>query len=403
MDFKNELTDKIMKDIKNHNEVLIKITTDNSNIGVIGSFVDSQNYIYMANDRIASMLGYDSVKDMICHTKGVLFNIIHKDDLNKLLSIIDNDIYIGKEYELNYRMKCKDGSFIWVKDKGKIVNTEENKLAIICFCTFLSKIDINSDSMAINPLVELLDESPQVIQIIDSDTLEILYANKTANEYTKTIDISYLPKNCYRHILDNNTFETSNDKTTFIVKTKKIIWEGKEAFVVFATDITEVANLRNKFKELSVLDPLTGFYNRNYQILYDLENQELLPAAYFVCDCNNLKNTNDMYGHEAGDKYIIETSKLIKKVMPQTAVNIRTGGDEFLSIVSNCDETKAKEIVNELNIKQQEIKKEIPYFDLACGYKIRTSLEVSEKEIIDQADSLMYNDKKQKKEFMKKI
>ena len=116
-----------------------------------------------------------------------------------------------------------------------------------------------------------------------------------------------------------------------------------------------------------------------------------------MCDCNNLKDVNDHFGHGAGDIYIKETAGIMKHVLPEDGICIRWGGDEFLLIIQNCDEDACKKLIEEMEEQQKIKKKEIPYMEIAIGYQVRSNLRQNEEEVIKAADKNMYEDKKRKK------
>ena len=55
-------------------------------------------------------------------------------DREQVLKDIGGEYYEGLTYETTYRMPRKDGSWFWTVDKGKVIRTEEGKLAIISAC-----------------------------------------------------------------------------------------------------------------------------------------------------------------------------------------------------------------------------------------------------------------------------
>lgn len=163
------------------------------------------------------------------------------------------------------------------------------------------------------------------------------------------------------------------------------------------SDVTELMSLKKKFESLTFFDPLTGVYNRNYFLKYNFDRLNVLPCAYIVCDCNDLKGVNDRLGHNAGDTYIKETAALLKEVLPENGICIRWGGDEFMMIIPSCEEEVCKKIIDDLERKQDLRKRELPYLEIAVGYAVRHDLLQKENEVIKLADQVMYEDKKRKK------
>lgn len=158
--------------------------------------------------------------------------------------------------------------------------------------------------------------------------------------------------------------------------------------------MTELENLRKKYQELSLCDPMTGAYNRNYTFECDFDREECLPCSYIFCDCNNLKKINDNYGHDMGDKYIMEAFHILKECMKSQSTIIRWGGDEFLVITPNCGGKEHEELLQEMETAQQKLSELKPGMGLAIGGMVRETMEIPESVVMKQADQKMYENKK---------
>ena len=94
--------------------------------------------------------------------------------------------------------------------------------------------------------------------------------------------------------------------------------------------------------EMANTDALTGIKNRlAFEKAEEHMNEEIKagtisPFSIAIFDLNNLKKTNDKYGHEAGDALICEASKLICETFTHSPV-YRIGGDEFAVILLGAD------------------------------------------------------------------
>lgn len=88
-------------------------------------------------------------------------------------------------------------------------------------------------------------------------------------------------------------------------------------------------------------DPITGVRNRtSYEETMAYYVKALKPGHRFglgIVDLNNLKRINDRYGHERGDLYISESSRVICETFPHCPI-FRIGGDEFAIIFDGADE-----------------------------------------------------------------
>ena len=150
-------------------------------------------------------------------------------------------------------------------------------------------------------------------------------------------------------------------------------------------------------------DPLTNVRNANAyseaKAAYDkkLKDGQIANFGVVVFDLNNLKTVNDTQGHEAGDKYIQDSCKLICSVFKHSPV-YRIGGDEFVAILTNEDYINRDSLLAQFNqrIDQNQINAG-PV--VAAGM----SLFVAEKDscyekVFERADVMMYARKKELKQ-----
>ncbi|WP_110299786.1 putative bifunctional diguanylate cyclase/phosphodiesterase [Blastomonas natatoria] len=87
-------------------------------------------------------------------------------------------------------------------------------------------------------------------------------------------------------------------------------------------------------KTLAVTDPLTGCLNRraigeaSANLIAQAARRDM-TVAYLMIDLDNFKNINDIQGHDAGDKVLVEVAQRLKATMPPNSHVARLGGDEF--------------------------------------------------------------------------
>lgn len=98
--------------------------------GILGGYVAPGFPLYYVNERMLAYLGY-TYEEFVTDTKGLVMNGIHPDDLERVEQIASQAMEQDSEYEVKYRMKKKDGSYIWVSDIGKKVLAVNGKAACI--------------------------------------------------------------------------------------------------------------------------------------------------------------------------------------------------------------------------------------------------------------------------------
>jgi len=101
-----------------------------------------------------------------------------------------------------------------------------------------------------------------------------------------------------------------------------------------------------KFREESVRDPLTGLYNRN--ILDEIQGTLTRNFSLLVIDINDLKSINDTHGHAAGDAVLKDAAAIMKSLLRDDDIVVRTGGDEFLIILPFSTHSRISALTKEL-------------------------------------------------------
>ena len=164
-------------------------------------------------------------------------------------------------------------------------------------------------------------------------------------------------------------------------------------------NVTERVRLEKKVEELSIIDDLTGVYNRNY-LKYRIEEKKkklIFPFTVIMSDCNYLKKVNDQFGHEYGDILLKIVAGTLKEEMPEDSPVIRMGGDEFMILGNGVTEEKATELMANIRESLKRKSKEKIPLSLAMGSYTVQSKDFSFDEVCHEADLRMYADKKRLK------
>lgn len=166
--------------------------------------------------------------------------------------------------------------------------------------------------------------------------------------------------------------------------------------VGIVTDVTEQMRLQAELKRLTETDQLTGLFNRNFLEMRakDADLDELFPISMVVMDCNHLKETNDRYGHRAGDELIVRTAQVIKDALPSEAVAARLGGDEFIIVCRHMDEQGARELVHALKEGFEKASDGTINVEVAIGCATAEGGADSLLPTFRSADARMYEDKR---------
>ena len=159
-------------------------------------------------------------------------------------------------------------------------------------------------------------------------------------------------------------------------------------------NINKIANFANK-------DFLTGLFNRRYfyddmqGYLASLEENPM-PYAVAVIDVDGLKNINDKYGQDSGDKILKLLAKKLIDDTKSSDIAARFGGGEFCVLLKNVSQEDAVKffvglraaiVANPVNIKNESVK-----ISVSIGVTFGKS-DYNVDEILELADEALYRAK----------
>ena len=176
-------------------------------------------------------------------------------------------------------------------------------------------------------------------------------------------------------------------------------------FDAFLRNITERRRLEHSLAAQAATDPLTGLPNRRSllqtlpQAMRRVERTGR-PLALIFLDLDGFKNVNDSYGHEAGDRVLVEFARRLRKAVRETDSVARLGGDEFVVILEGlvAAEDDAGKVAAKILLASEQ-----PY-ELANGRRIPLSASVglslfspteniSAEDLLARSDEAMYRSK----------
>ena len=148
-------------------------------------------------------------------------------------------------------------------------------------------------------------------------------------------------------------------------------------------------------------DYLTGLYNRRY-FFNDMEpyfEKALKDNENFVVamiDIDDFKKVNDTYGHEVGDRVIVNLSEILISNTDQHDMVARFGGEEFCIVIKNTTTDKAVEALNRIRQAVEEFSmfcenEETLKFTISIG--VAVDHENTLNDTINQADMMLYDAK----------
>jgi len=371
------------------------------------------------NERWAEIFGY-TLEELSPISQGTWKRFVHPEDLKREY-VRDNQIY-NKEieyYDDEYRMKHKDGRWVWIHDSGKIISWTKDGRPLIISGTHT---DITERKRA----EEALKDSEEKYRLIfEHNPLGVIHFNNNGiiidcNEnFSKIIgspckvlngfDMLKLPDREFTEALINSlkgqktTYEgnykshVSGKKTNIraifdpIISDDKVVIGGIGIF----EDISEKKKKQEEILYLSYRDQLTGLYNRRFyeEELKRLDIKINLPMTIVMADVNGLKLINDSFGHVLGDELLKKVAEVIKNGCRSDDIVARLGGDEFIIILTKTDALRAEQIIKRINALALKEKVGSINISISFGYETKISEDENIQEIFKNAEDHMYRHK----------
>jgi diguanylate cyclase (GGDEF)-like protein len=162
-------------------------------------------------------------------------------------------------------------------------------------------------------------------------------------------------------------------------------------------DLAEKQVHSTLWRNLALVDPLTGLYNRRFaertlkaEIARAQRKGYALTLVLF--DLNSFKQINDRFGHAAGDLVLKEFADRLAKAVREADVAARLGGDEFMLLLTECDSSRVQSVLQRLKSIEVELMGQRIPVEFAVGWREYQRNQSSE-ELMHEADKALYSHK----------
>ncbi|ABB43501.1 diguanylate cyclase (GGDEF domain) [Sulfurimonas denitrificans DSM 1251] len=278
-------------------------------------------------------------------------------------------------------------------------------------------------------LQEIIDTDSSFIVLTDDK--EIIYANETILNFTGYHSIEEFKKNneyifdVFEKIEDNSNFmQTCNDGIhwiEYLIKEQNsknlkvcIKKDGKYRYfkpyakeiktddkVLYLITFDEITNEYVKIKELEHMastDALTKLFNRTK--LNDVLEKEMAlsrtvpsPLSVIFLDIDYFKAVNDTYGHDAGDRVLINIANIITSSIRAGDIAARWGGEEFMIILQATPVSEASVLGEKLRARVEgHLFETVGKITISLGVTEYINAE-SEESFIKRVDEALYEAK----------
>lgn len=141
---------------------------------------------------------------------------------------------------------------------------------------------------------------------------------------------------------------SANDQMCYYFHIKVSKMKGTNEYILSFNNITEIEQEKRQIRKLAEYDPLTKIYNRvklnnMFPEIFYKANRYNQYFSVVLLDIDHFKLINDTYGHNVGDKVLVELARLINMGLRQSDTFARWGGEEFIIV---CELSNQKETVS---------------------------------------------------------
>lgn len=166
---------------------------------------------------------------------------------------------------------------------------------------------------------------------------------------------------------------------------------------------TALVAAHERLREQALVDPLTGLFNRRgfseaARQHLALCKRSAIPFLLCALDLDDFKVINDTFGHDAGDAALVEMAELLTHTFRDSDIVCRSGGDEFIVLVSATIESDTHAIrtrlESALNRRNTALPRELPLSSSIGIAAWSPDSQASFSDLLRSADNAMYADKR---------
>lgn len=308
---------------------------------------------------------------------------VHADDLEYVRrTMLDHFESRTDQYKVEHRLRHKDGHFIWVSSRGRVVERDDQgrPLRMIGTTTDITEMKRMGERLEQNLelLTELTNEIPGMVfqymgrpdgsgsyRYISAGSLDVYGLSpeqlKLPNGRERILALVHpddLP--AYQNSLETSALALTPWQMEYRVLITgrptgwrqgnahpKRLGDGSVLWHGFITDITEQKRIEAELQALATTDFLTQLPNRRHfmaRLEEELARLRRAPgrgAVLLMCDLDHFKVINDRWGHGVGDDALRHFAALLAGQMRRVDLAGRMGGEEFAVLLNDADHASA--------------------------------------------------------------
>ncbi len=348
------------------------------------------------------------------------------EDYDRVMETIQDLTQFQLSPYIEVRVKCKDGTCLPMEVSGAVLGEpgEPNGVLGVCRSLTLRKDMENRLRESEKVARTLLNAFPDASFLVDIGG-RLLAANQAFLETIKAWEGLILGLSikefCPQPLLKNmqngidvvvesgrlHQYDETYKQVHYQVIIYPITDEAGKVFqmALVMKDVTEYKRSEKALKEMSLVDDLTGLYNRRGFLTLAHQQIKITKRRHssmtlLFADLDQMKWINDKYGHLEGDWALREISSILRQSFRESDVVGRIGGDEFVVLMPQTSIQDANTLLVRLekNLKEFNSRGDAKYpLSISKGLaEFEPHSPCSMEDLIAKADQKMYDEKNRK-------
>ncbi|SDD30049.1 sensor domain-containing diguanylate cyclase [Paraburkholderia lycopersici] len=339
-------------------------------------------------------------------------------------------------YEVEHRIRCKDGRYRWICSRGKVMSRDAHGRA-------LRMIGTTTDITSMREMAERLRESAALITNLTNEVPGLVFQRRQlpdgralfsyasagiAEIYELAPEQVAHDTACVDALIHPDdldawraSFETSAASLTpwhleFRVQLPQqgLRWrqgdarpqrlaDGATVWHGFITDATERKRIEAELQEFASTDSLTRLPNRRH-FMARIEAQLTQArrggsgAAVMMCDLDHFKSINDRWGHAIGDEVLRHFAEILRTQLRTGDLAGRIGGEEFAILLAAADlegaQSAARRIQERFAAEPLGVEGGAVVLTVSIGITLMSAADPSAEAALTRSDFALYRAKK---------
>ncbi|QGZ59574.1 sensor domain-containing diguanylate cyclase [Paraburkholderia acidiphila] len=339
-------------------------------------------------------------------------------------------------YEVEHRIRCKDGRYKWICSRGKVMSRDANGRA-------LRMIGTTTDITSMREMAERLRESAALVTNLTNEVPGLVFqrrqvsggralfsyasagiaeifelAPEQAAHDPACIDALIHPddRDAWRDSFEQSAANLTPWHLEFrvLLPQQGLRWrqgdarpqrlaDGTTVWHGFITEATERKRIEAELQEFASTDGLTRLANRRH-FMARVEAQLAqvrrggASAAVMMCDLDHFKSINDRWGHAIGDDVLRHFAEILRTQLRAGDLAGRIGGEEFAILLAATDlegaHSVAQRIQERFAAQPLAVVGDVVALTVSIGITLMNAADMSAEAALTRSDFALYRAKK---------